>query len=177
MPLAYLKQAARLAVASNCELRSLAPADVSEAYVSGLNDPVVTEHLVTVRPGQTRETVAAYVSANVADDAAILFGIFIDGALRGTVRLHDIDPDRRRATIGILIFDRTYWRQGWGSRAVAAVVECAATTLGVQVFEAGMYDDNMASQRTFAAAGFEPDPARQTVHAGRGAKVWRLERR
>jgi RimJ/RimL family protein N-acetyltransferase len=172
---AYLKGHVRLAVAANCELRPIVDGDVTDAYVAGLNDPVVTKHLVSVREPQTRDMVVAYVAANAADDTCVLFGIFIDGALRGTVRLHGIDRVRCCATLGILIFDTGYWRQGWGARAIAAVVEFGATSLGIRMFEAGMYDDNVASQRAFAAAGFHPDPHGATIHAGRGAQVWRWE--
>jgi RimJ/RimL family protein N-acetyltransferase len=140
-------------------LRPVLSSDISEAYVSGLNDPVVNRFLGQSRQStQTIETVRAYVEANVQNPHDVLFGIFIDRALRGTVRLHDIRDDEKVATVGILVFDKDYWRKGWASRAIAAVVQFASRDLGIRKFQAGMVAQNRASRNTFASLGFKHRP-------------------
>jgi RimJ/RimL family protein N-acetyltransferase len=139
------------------ELRLLEPDDVSDAYVAGLRDPEVNRFLSAPREApQTIETVRAYVAANRADPASALFGLYVDGALRGTVRLHDIQVGGD-AFVGIALFDRSVWGRGWGRRCIEAV--CAvASDLGVRRAVAGIHATNHASRHAFAAAGFVHDP-------------------
>ena len=169
---ADLKSRVVLEVAPNCVLRPLTEEDVTEGYVEGLNDPVVSRYLVGSRQRrQTLESVRSYVRLNLGSDGDLLFGIFIDDALRGTVRLHDIDREEHAARIGILLFDRCYWGQGWATRAIDGVMCAATDMLGLYLFRAGMRAENLDSRRTFEGLGFvyEPerdwtDPAGDTHH-------------
>jgi ribosomal-protein-alanine N-acetyltransferase len=154
-----VKRRSRLEVASNCHLRPLGEADVTAAYVDGLNDPVVNKYLVgTRRQRQTLASVRAYVRANDASETDVLFGIFIDDMLRGTVRLHAIDPRDGSARVGILLFDRACWGQGWATRAIRAVLTFGSDVLRISTFHAGMRADNKGSARTFAGLGFRYVP-------------------
>lgn len=157
--LKQLKTSARLAISGNCELRPLHDSDVTTGYVDGLNDELVNRHLVGSREyRQTMDSVRAYVRANDECDHDIFFGIFIDGALRGTVRLHDVDPIDGAARVGVLIFDREYWGHGWARRAIEAVLGFARTELGLRRFHAGMRSENAGSRRTFEKLGFVYQP-------------------
>jgi RimJ/RimL family protein N-acetyltransferase len=154
-PLDELKAALLLDLGPGVHLRPLKEADVSQAYVDGLNDPQVHKYMSAPRlRRQTPDTVRAYVRDNAADANAVLFGIFADGALRGTVRLHDIDTARRGANIGIALFDRAAWGRGLGTAAIAAVARFAAATLGLERLSAGIADANAGSVRAFEKAGF-----------------------
>jgi RimJ/RimL family protein N-acetyltransferase len=135
-------------------LRTLGPDDVTGAYVDGLNDPEVHRYLVAPRQSrQSLETVKAYVLSNQADPRAALFGVFVDDVLRGSVRLHDIDGQAGTAYVGIALFDKTVWGQGWGRRAIVAVQEYVQA-LGVNTLFAGIESGNSASRACFTAAGF-----------------------
>jgi len=150
-----LKPSLRLDLGNGAFLKSLAEADVTAAYVDGLNDPEVHRYMEAPRKQrQTLETVRAYVRDNAADSRAILFGIFSEHVLRGTARLHDIDGDRGTATVGIALFDRRVWGQGLGSAAIAAVARFAAAELRLTRLEAGIIDANKGSIRAFEKAGF-----------------------
>jgi [ribosomal protein S5]-alanine N-acetyltransferase len=160
-----IKPSLRLDLGNGAYLRPLSEADVTDAYVDGLNDPDVHRYMEAPRKQrQTRESVRGYVGANAADSRAILFGIYSGGILRGTVRLHDVDLNRRRATVGIALFDRRVWGKGIGSTAIAAVARFAAGELGLANLEAGIIEANTGSIRAFEKAGFrrakdkEPDP-------------------
>jgi RimJ/RimL family protein N-acetyltransferase len=120
--------------------------------------------------------VRAYVEANLQNPYGVLFGMFIDGALRGTVRLHDIRDDEKVATIGVLVFDKDYWQQGWASRAIAAVVTFASRDLGIRKFQAGMVAQNTASRNTFASLGFKHIPELDRIDSQSVAlQYWLLE--
>jgi RimJ/RimL family protein N-acetyltransferase len=150
-----LKPSLRLDLREGAYLRPLQAADVTQAYVDGLNDPDVHRYMEAPRKQrQTLEGVRSYVAANAADAQAILFGLYTDGRLRGTVRLHDIDIGRGGATVGIALFDRSIWGQGWGSAALAAVASYATSQLGLTRLEAGIIAANKGSIRAFENAGF-----------------------
>ena len=150
-----LKPALRLDFRDGAHLRPLLAADVTQAYVDGLNDPEVHRYMEAPRKQwQTLEGVRAYVAANAADAHAILFGLYAGEILRGTVRLHDVDFGRGTATIGIALFDRRIWGQGLGSAAIAAVARYASDNLGLTRLEAGIITANRGSIQTFEKAGF-----------------------
>jgi RimJ/RimL family protein N-acetyltransferase len=106
---------------------------------------------------QTMDTVCAYVRQNLAAPDALLLGIWRTGSPThcGTVRLHEIDPAGTRAVIGVCIFDRTAWGRGTGGKAVRAATTWALDHLGIAEVEAGVYGDNVSSQRAFSKAGYE----------------------
>lgn len=152
-------------------LRPVRAEDVTPAYPAGLNDPEVGEFLSAPRAArQTVESVRAYVRDNEAASNAVLFGIWVGHVLRGTVRLHDLDGHMVR--IGVAIFDRAVWGQGWGHRAVSAVTEWALRELGVAEVIAGVDARNERSRRCFARAGFRHDPARDVRREGFTAEQW-----
>ena len=153
--LSQLKPCLRIQLDVNAYLRPVLVSDITEGYVEGLNDPVVNKFLGQSRlRRQTVETVTAYVDENQRNPHDVLLGIFIENALRGTVRLHDVQEDTSTAEFGVLLFDKNYWKQRWASRAVAAIVEFASREIGIRKFRAGMVAQNQASRRTFAAVGF-----------------------
>ncbi len=155
-------------------LRPLREEEVTDEYVAGLNDPLVNEYLVSVRlTRQTRETVTAYVTQNCADPHAILFGLFLrpNARLIGTVRLHGIEPVHGTASLGVCIFLSEFWGKGYSSEAIVAVTEWAFSHLAVRYVEAGCYEANIGSVRTFLRAGFTPAARFEDKYLLRGQPV------
>lgn len=139
-------------------LRPLQPADVTADYVDGLNDPAVNRYLVDVRKSrQTKESVLEFVGRNLEAGDARLFGLFPPGSAGpiGTVRLHGVDQYNFTAAVGVCIFSRAHWGQGFGSEAVERVARFAFDQLGLHYLEACTYLENPASTRLFLKAGFK----------------------
>lgn len=139
-------------------LRPLTTKDVHPGYVSGLNDPEVNRYLDGVkRSAQTDQSVTEFVRHNQLDNNAVLFGIWQSGAKHhcGTVRLHGIEHYHKTAHIGICLFDRAAWGNKLGAKAAQAVTGWAFESLGLRWIEAGAYSENIASQKTFLAAGYD----------------------
>lgn len=139
-------------------LRPLKAEDVHPGYVSGLNDPEVNRYLDGVnRTEQTEQSVKEFVRHNLQDGDAVLFGIWQSGAKFhcGTIRLHGIERHHNTAHIGICLFDKSVWRKKLGSKSIEAVTKWAFEALRVRWVEAGAYLENIASQKTFLAAGYE----------------------
>ncbi len=142
-----------IAIDDAAHLRVLGEEDVTSDYVRCLNDPVVHRFLVGPRSqAQTMDSVRSFVRDNLYDAASLLFGFFVHAPLRGTVRLHDITPEK--AFLGLAIFDRSLWGKGWGTRCVEAVTRFARDELHISHVAAIIEPDNIASLRAFGHAGY-----------------------
>lgn len=139
-------------------LRPLRLEDLHPGYVAGLNDPEVNRYLDGVnRVPQTEQSVAGFVKQNQQSENAVLFGVWLIGAQHhcGTVRLHGIESHHKTAHIGICLFDKSVWGKKLGSKAIEAVTRWALDKLKLRWIEAGAYSENIASQKTFLAAGYK----------------------
>ena len=155
MTLGELKPLVQIPLESGAYLRPVKASDITNRYVDGLNDPSINRFMGRSRERrQTLETVTAYLEENWRNPDDVLFGIFIEEGLRGTVRLHDIRQTEKTAIVGILIFDKNYWQKGWARRSISAVIGFAKHELGITTFKAGMTAENAASRNTFASLGF-----------------------
>ena len=169
--------AARLLLAENAFLRVVGVADATQPYVDGLNDPRVYRFMTaTRRSRQTMDLVRAYIRANEEDEKSKLFGLYIDDQLRGTVRLHAIGAEPGTAHIGITIFDPDYWGQGWARRAIHSAVHHGFDDLGLTRVYAGVYADNISSQKAFAHAGFSCLAAADHIDDLGVAQLWVCDR-
>ena len=166
----------RVDLGNGAYLRPLAEDDVTDEYVNGLNDPVVHRFLVGPRrQRQTRESVRAFVAANRQDREAILFGLFVEDRLRGTARLHDIREGS--AFLGLAIFDKSIWGQGWGTRIVKGATTFALGELGLKRVAAVIEEENIGSQRAFENAGYGRVPSADTTQDGQVKQFWEFHPR
>lgn len=139
-------------------LRTLLPDDVHSSYIDGLNDPEVNHYLVGVsQETQTKSTVSQFIECNLTAPDGILFGVWKgQGECHcGTVRLHGIEGVHMTAHIGVCLFDRGAWGAGLGSKGISAVTQWALNNLGLRWVEAGIYEENVASQKAFLRVGYE----------------------
>jgi ribosomal-protein-alanine N-acetyltransferase len=152
-----------LVIAPDVCLRPLAASEVTASYIDGINDPQINKFLVSAQSGpQTLAGVKEWVSANWRAHDAILFGIFCSRIHCGNIRAHDVTS--RSASIGIAIFDSKMHGKGIGRAAISALVRYLTDELGVKSVVAGIDEENVASQRAFAKAGFERLPVQDAEH-------------
>lgn len=135
-------------------LRPLRRADVTDAYIDGLNDPAVNQYLEVRFSRQTRKSVEDFVAAHEGASDRFLFGVFLKDRLIGTVRLHSISRDHYCAIVGICLFAADVWGIGYGLEALDRVVRFGFDELGLHFIEAGCYEENQASRKLFGKAGF-----------------------
>lgn len=138
-------------------LKSLNRGDAHEGYVNGLNDPIVNFYLDGVKEDiQTQKSVENFIVENAKEKNCALWGIWLNHASIhvGTVRLHGIEYRHKTAHIGICLFDKTSWGKGVGSSSIRLVTQWAIDILGLRWIEAGIYSENIASQKAFITAGY-----------------------
>lgn len=74
----------------------------------------------------------------------------------GNCMYYDIDEYRRQAELGIMIGEKEYWSQGYGTDAVLTLVEYIFQTTGLNRVYLHTLDWNVRAQKSFAKAGFTP---------------------
>jgi len=164
-----------LVLESGVVLSPLSPDQVTDLYVDGLNDPEINQFLVGPRSQvQTQETVREFVRMNNEDPASLLFGFFISTVLRGTLRFHGIDGDK--AFLGLAIFDRRVWGEGWGTRMILAVTDFGFRELGLGEIRAVIEVENIASQIAFRRAGYKQMQKEDFVENGLIKQIWTCEK-
>ena len=152
--LADLKSRQSIWTDGKVQLRPIKVADVVPAYADGLNHPDVARFVEAAkRERQTLESVSAFVRANEEDPRSVLFGIFFEKQLRGTLRIHDVS-ETREGWVGIALFDLAVWGRGIASAALRLVAKRGHQDLGLLLLRAGIDPANAGSRRAFEKAGF-----------------------
>jgi len=78
----------------------------------------------------------------------------LDGRHIGNCVYYNIDRVKREAELGIMIGDRRYWGRGYGTDAVATLVDYIFRETGLQRIHLKTLDWNGRAQRCFLKCGF-----------------------
>ena len=85
-----------------------------------------------------------------------IFAIFTpEGELIGRVGCFAIDRKEGQAELGIVIGEKDYWGQGYGSDAVITFLQHIFETEGLQRVYLFTFTHNLRAQRCFAKCGFK----------------------
>jgi len=83
-----------------------------------------------------------------------IYGIFDEaGDYIGTVELYDIGM--QRATLGIIIGEKSHWGRGYGPEAIAAILQHAFEAVCLERVVLSTFGDNLRAQAAFKKAGFK----------------------
>ncbi len=142
---------------SRCLLRVLEESDVTEKYVSWLNNPDINRYLearfATHSIESVRNTVRGYWHSNTD----VLFGIFFkqDVTLHiGNIKISGLDRNNGVAEIGFMIGDSDYWSRGIATEVITSLCDWMFLELGLKKITAGAYANNIGSEKALIKAGF-----------------------
>jgi RimJ/RimL family protein N-acetyltransferase len=139
------------------QLRHLTESDVTESYLSWLNDPEVLRYLEVrfSKVGDLKELGAFVKTVNASTDT-LMFGILRKDSSQhiGNIKLGPIKFEHARAEIGFLIGDRLSWGEGYASEAIQAVAQLGLDHLNLVKIGAGCYETNLGSMKALLKAGF-----------------------
>ncbi len=79
-----------------------------------------------------------------------------EGKHIGNCTYYGIDNDKKEAELGIMIGDRDYWDQGYGTEAVAALLEYVFGKIKLNRLYLKTLITNRRAQKCFAKCGFTP---------------------
>lgn len=138
------------------QLRLLRAEDVGPAYVGWMNDAETVRYTESRYQRHTLDSVREFVAACQTMSDVHLWGIFerAGGAHVGNIKLGPIDGVHRRASIGLIIGERSLWGRGYATEAIGIVVRVAFSELGLHKLTAGVIAGNGASLKAFRNNGF-----------------------
>jgi RimJ/RimL family protein N-acetyltransferase len=133
-------------------LRPIAESDLPH-FVEWLADGEVTRWL-TELDAPTLDEERQWYERTRADPDTVNWAIeTLDGSLAGSVELR-VAAARRKAELGIGIFDKTQWNRGLGTDTVRLVVGYAFGELGLNRVELTTAEDNIRAIRCYEKVGF-----------------------
>jgi len=137
-------------------LRPVAMSDVNDRYVSWLNDPIVNQYLETRFFEQSVDSVRQFVIEKTEASNEFLMAICLleSGLHIGNIKIGPINTWHSRGDLSLFVGDRTYWGRGVASLAIKLMIEEGFNHLHLNKITAGIYRNNIASQKAFERNGF-----------------------
>ena len=140
-------------------------------FVEWFSDPEVRRHLLIYLPfslAQEERWFENLLGRLERQTDVILAIETADGAHIGNVGLHSIDWKNRAAELGILIGDKAYWSQGYGTDAIRTLLNLAFGEMNLHRVFLRVDDDNARGIRCYEKAGFQREGVSRdaSFHAG-----------
>lgn len=144
-------------------LRPLAPGDLRR-LVKWYSDPRVIHFLgrsSAITLAEQERWFRDY--ERKADDQ--VFAIEVDGKHVGNLGLHRVDRAHRKADLGIVIGETSFWSRGYGTEAIRLALRYAFDALGLNKVTLDVLEYNVRGIRAYEKCGFVREGvARQDVH-------------
>lgn len=143
-------------------LRAMERADLPR-FVAWLNDPEVTAGLL-IFPVISMDQEEQWYQHNLQrprEEQPLIIEICVgeNWLPIGDIGLHNISWKDRQAEVGIVIGEKAYWGQGYGSDAMRLMLRHAFQNLNLHRVVLQVFDDNPRAIRSYEKVGF--------VHEGR----------
>ncbi len=153
-------------------LRALTPQDLDLAW-RWVNDPAVHQFITTIWPlsPQDEEDWLRQVRQRPLWERPLVLDARQKDGWRaiGNAALARIEWRHRWAELAIMIGDKAFWGQGYGTEAVQALVGIAFDILNLHRVQLEVYDYNRRAQRAYEKAGFRVEGRRREAIYYRGA--------
>lgn len=131
-------------------------------FLTWVNDPEVTEHLMLVYPMSQFEEDQWYerMMALPASEHVMVIEIRDEkqpGGYQpiGTCQYHNLDWRCRSAEVGIMIGAKAYWNQGYGTEAMKLLLKHGFESLNLHRIWLRVYANNQRGIRAYEKAGYK----------------------
>ena len=141
----------------NLFFRTLSAKDASIEYVDWLNDRRINKYLEVRHYHHTMESVQSFIDSKNKSDSEFLYGIFFQKNKKhiGNVKIGNINHFYKTGEISLFIGDRDFWGKGLGEEIIRAITNHGFSEIGLKKIEAGCYESNIASLKSFLSSGYE----------------------
>ena len=153
-------------------LRSCQINDVTDEYVSWLNDEAVNQYLETRFCEQTKEMVYEYVNKMIESKHDYLFAIINKDDDKHIGNLHiSFFPIHNRCEFAYFIGDKNSWGNGIPVEIVKLGTEFAFNELHTEWIGGGIYASNIFAVKAILKAGYKKEGYRRNyVYVGKDGK-------
>jgi len=137
-------------------LRALERSDVP-ALMRWMNDPEIRRYLLAFQPVSTPwEERWVDRMQDSKEDFVYAIEVLYGGTFLhvGNTGLHHVDWRNRRAELGIVIGEKSWWGRGFGTEVVRTMLRFAFEELGLHRVELEAFDYNPRARRCYEKAGF-----------------------
>jgi RimJ/RimL family protein N-acetyltransferase len=148
-------------IGERIRLRAAEKEDIT-AFLRWINDPDVTENLVLISPFSRFEEEKWYEDMMKRPANEHVFVIEIkegtpdeDYLPIGTCQFFKIDWRNRSSEVGIMIGEKSYWDQGYGSETMRLLLKHGFETLNLHRIWLRVYEKNKRGIRAYEKAGFQ----------------------
>jgi len=155
-------------------LRALEPSDAERAY-QWINDQEVTQFLMARYPWSItaeKQFLEEAAKQNKYEEARFAIDTR-DGVHIGMCGLHRGRPEDRKATLGIMIGEKSYWSKGHGTDAVMTLLRCAFHQLNMNRVDLHVFEFNQRAIACYRKCGFV-DEGRLREEYFQGGRYWDL---
>jgi RimJ/RimL family protein N-acetyltransferase len=138
-------------------LRSITLEHVSDIYLSWLNDPKVTQGIITKVNQYNRDNLREYIEKAIKDESTYMFAIhdIMTELHIGNIKLYDIHLENKTCGLGLMIGDKSFWGRGVGADACNALADFAFETLKLRKIWLTAFCNNPAAVALYQKVGFE----------------------
>ena len=144
-------------------LRGIERSDIP-TFVRWLNDPEVTQYLLMYLPMSMAQEERWFESHLQSQDSHI-FGIeTMDGKLIGNVGLDEINWKERKAVLGVVVGEKDFWGQGYGTDAIKTVLRFAFEQMNLNRIQLVAFAYNTRAQRCYEKCGFKVEGRLRQAH-------------
>ena len=144
-------------------LRAIERSDIP-AFVRWLNDPEVTQYLVAYMPMSLAQEERWFESQLEQRDQFVLGVETLDGKLIGNLALAHIDWKNRRAGMGVMLGEKEYWGQGYGTDAITTLLGFAFNLMNLHTVHLTTYEYNKRAIRCYEKCGFQLEGRMRQAH-------------
>lgn len=124
-------------------------------FVRWFGDPEVRTFLLVNSPISHAQE-EKWFERKLEDDDSELFAIeTLDGTHIGNIELFDLHRIHRQAELGVVLGEKAYWGQGYGSDAIRVLLRFAFEELNLHRVQLRVYEDNARGIRCYEKCGFQ----------------------
>jgi len=144
-------------ITKRLSLRPFMETDITDDYISWLNDPDINQFLESRFTKQTEASVKEWINNTNLSNHRMLFGIFRNNIHIGNFTFYMIDKKHRCLRVGITIGRKECHKQGIANEVLEAAVRYVFKKMKFNRIEAGVYDKNIVSEKLFKKVGFSKE--------------------
>lgn len=143
-------------------LKILKKSDVSEKYVSWLNDYEVTRFTEQKYYKHNFKSVLNFVQEKYISEKEFLFGIYFNNQHIGNIKLGPIKWEHKSAEISFFIGEKRFWGKGIAKKCIKKIIDFGVDELSLRKINAGYYQTNLASNKVLKKCGFKIEGIRKS---------------
>jgi len=127
-----------------------------EHYLKWINDPEVSDMLGDTRFPYSRAAERKFVEDMLSQNSRRrLFTVLTKrGRPIGNISFNSINWQSRRAIVGIMIGEKSYWNRGYGTDAMRTLLRFGFEELGLHKVELNVHSVNKRAMRCYEKCGF-----------------------